>query len=213
VRSVRAGLPPLGLTRPSLLRRGSASNPAQQCRSRTPLTRDAGWGVGSSGSIGGVTERSHRVHPSAGVRLRGATPADASRLESIADRAFAGYVERIGLRPVPMDADYAQHIHDHEVWVAEADGAVVAFLVLVPRVGSLEVDTVAVDPEWQGRGIGRCLLDLAEERATDSGHERITLYTNQAMAENLALYRARGLVEAERGERDGRHWVWLTKSL
>ncbi|HET7901644.1 MAG TPA: GNAT family N-acetyltransferase, partial [Candidatus Nanopelagicales bacterium] len=124
-----------------------------------------------------------------------------------------GYVERIGLRPIPMDADYAVHIRDHDVWVAEVDRGVVGFTVLVPQVGSLEVDTVAVDPDWQGRGIGRYLLDLAEVRAAATGQDRLTLYTNQAMVENLAIYGARGFVEVERGERDGRHWVRLTKSL
>jgi ribosomal protein S18 acetylase RimI-like enzyme len=112
-----------------------------------------------------------------------------------------------------MDADYALRIRDHDVWVAEVDSRVVAFMVLVARVDSLEVDTVAVDPDWQGHGIGRRLLDLAEERAAAMGQDRLTLYTNQAMVENLAMYGARGFIEADRGERDGRHWVWLTKSL
>jgi ribosomal protein S18 acetylase RimI-like enzyme len=112
-----------------------------------------------------------------------------------------------------MDADYALHIDEHEVWVAEVVGAVVAFLDLVQRFDSLEVDTVAVDPDWQGIGIGRRLLDLAEVRAAEAGRERVTLCTNEAMVENLALYRRRGFVEARRGERDGRHRVWLVKQL
>jgi 3'-phosphoadenosine 5'-phosphosulfate sulfotransferase len=42
------------------------------------------------------------------VRIRPAEPADARAIAEIVERAYGGYVERIGLRPGPMDDDYAE---------------------------------------------------------------------------------------------------------
>jgi GNAT superfamily N-acetyltransferase len=70
-----------------------------------------------------------------------------------------------GVRPRPMTADYAAHVRDDEVWVADDEGEIQGFLVLVPRGDHLLLDNVAVDPSAQGRGIGAALLALAEERA------------------------------------------------
>ena len=38
--------------------------------------------------------------------LRPAEPGDREAIERIVEAAYGGYVERIGRRPAPMDADY-----------------------------------------------------------------------------------------------------------
>jgi putative acetyltransferase len=44
-----------------------------------------------------------------------------------------------------------------ETWVYEAAGRVVGFISLIEN----EVGAIFVYPEWQGKGIGRALMDMA----------------------------------------------------
>ena len=149
------------------------------------------------------------------VRTRRATPADVGALHEVARSAYQPYVETIGVRPAPLDADYSEAVSDprHEVWVAEASSAVVGLLVLVLHGDHLLVENVAVAPPAQGSGIGTDLLDLAERRALEQGLDEVRLFTHQKMTRNIALYTARGYRETSREMDDGFHRVFLTKHL
>jgi GNAT superfamily N-acetyltransferase len=135
-------------------------------------------------------------------------------MAAVAERAYEPYVARMGgQRPAPMDLDYATVTRDAESWVAESGGEVVGFLVLIAEGDSMLLDGVAVDPSHQGRGVGRALLALAEDRAKAGGHRRICLYTNAAMVENQALYERIGYVETHRGDEHGFARVFYEKAL
>jgi GNAT superfamily N-acetyltransferase len=145
------------------------------------------------------------------VRLAAAS--DVTAIAAIAEAAYSPYVGSIGVRPGPLDADYAAVVAECDVRVVEVDGAVVAFLVLVPAVDHLLVDNVAVHPDAQGRGAGSALLRLAEEEAAARGLPEVRLYTHRLMTDNLARYRRRGYVETHREPLDGFDRVFLTKVL
>lgn len=49
-----------------------------------------------------------------------------------------------------------------------------------------------VDPEYQGRGYGRRLLEALEARARERGVDRIVLETNERLEAARALYETRG---------------------
>jgi GNAT superfamily N-acetyltransferase len=134
-------------------------------------------------------------------------------LHSLAASAYAPYVARIGRPPAPMTADYAAIVAEGHAWVAEEDSAIVGLLVLVPAVGHLLLENVAVHPEAQGRGIGAMLLSCAESRALELGFREIRLFTNQAMTENLAYYPRHGYVETHRTEQAGFQRAFFTKIL
>lgn len=53
----------------------------------------------------------------------------------------------------------------HHCWVAEHQGQIRGFVVLAWAGGDAELLNLAVDPDWQGRGLGRSLLDQAVCRA------------------------------------------------
>jgi GNAT superfamily N-acetyltransferase len=144
---------------------------------------------------------------------RPATPHDVEVLARLARDAYQHYTARIGRRPAPMTADYAAAVDGGTVWVAEADGRVVGFVVLLDADDHLLLENVAVDPRAQGHGVGARLLALAEEEAGRRGHRRIELYTNEAMTENLDYYPRKGYVEIRRGEQDGYRRVWFSKAL
>jgi len=145
--------------------------------------------------------------------VRRAAASDVPAIAAIAAAAYSPYVGSIGVRPGPLDADYAAAVAESEVRVVEVDGAVVAFLVLVPAVDHLLLENVAVHPDAQGRGTGSALLRLAEEEAAARGLPEVRLYTHRLMADNLARYRRRGYVETHREPQDGFDRVFLTKVL
>lgn len=132
----------------------------------------------------------------------------------VAHLAYAPYLPRMGgLRPVPMDIDYALAVADSEAWVAESGADLVGFLILVAEDDGLLLEGVAVLPSHQGQGIGRALLDLAEERAVAGGHARIRLCTHETMVENQRLYERSGYVETHRATKRGRTRVFYEKPL
>jgi ribosomal protein S18 acetylase RimI-like enzyme len=139
---------------------------------------------------------------------------DAAEIARIAEAAYTPYVARMGgRRPAPMDLDYAALIDEAEVWVAEAGGEVVGFLVLIGEEDGMLLEGVAGHPSHQGLGAGRALLVLAEERARAGGHARIRLYTHEVMVENQALYERIGYVETHRAHEHGFVRVFYAKVL
>jgi GNAT superfamily N-acetyltransferase len=147
------------------------------------------------------------------VTTRCAVPGDVDVLRAIAAAAYRQYIPRIGQRPAPMTADYAQAVRDRQAWAAIENGAIVGFAILIPQPGCLLLDNVAVRPAAQGRGVGTRLLALAEDHARRLGLSEIRLYTNEAMTENLAYYLRHGYAETHRAEQDGFHRVFFRKLI
>jgi ribosomal protein S18 acetylase RimI-like enzyme len=132
------------------------------------------------------------------VRLRPATKEEAARLKQLVRSAYGHYVERIGWEPRPMTEDYSEVMTRFDVLVAESGGEIVGLIVIGPDEEGFVVDNVAVDPASQGSGVGRLLLERAEEAARAAGFDSIYLYTHDSMTKNIALYRRIGYVEYDR---------------
>jgi N-acetylglutamate synthase-like GNAT family acetyltransferase len=148
-----------------------------------------------------------------GLSLRPAVGADAAAMQELARAAYQVYVERIGQEPAPMTADYSRVAESRHAWVAEQDGRIVGLLVLEPAEDHLLVENVAVAPRTQGLGVGRRLLQLAEDQARTQGMRELRLYTNEAMKENLAYYPRQGYRETHRGTENGFRRVFFSKVL
>jgi ribosomal protein S18 acetylase RimI-like enzyme len=147
------------------------------------------------------------------MQIRAALPSDAAHVAAIVERAYSGYVERIGMRPGPMEDDYEEKVRGGTVFVAEEGGAVVGLIVLASHSDHLLVENVAVDPERQGQGTGRELLAHAEDVAQANGLDTLRLYTHALMTENQALYASLGYREDERRREHGFERVFLSKRL
>jgi GNAT superfamily N-acetyltransferase len=142
---------------------------------------------------------------------RRATPADVPALRALVEAAYAKYVPRIGMRPLPMEDDYEARVANGQAWVL--GDPVEALVVLEDGDGHLLVDNVAVRPDLQGRGLGRALLEFPEQVARERGYGKLRLYTNERMTENRALYAHLGWVELDRRTIERRHAVFMGKSL
>ncbi|MFF1698585.1 GNAT family N-acetyltransferase [Streptomyces sp. NPDC058257] len=131
-----------------------------------------------------------------GAAIRRATAADVPAVKAVTDAAYHPYIERIGVVPVPMEADHAADVAAGRVYVT--GDPVVGVLVLVPHEDHLFLDSVAVHPEAAGHGVGRRLLAFVDDRARELGLSEVRLYTNAMMWENRRLYPRYGYEMVER---------------
>ena len=145
--------------------------------------------------------------------IRAATAADVLAIANIVDQAYRHYIARMGKPPGPMLDDYAARVLEGAVWVLEEGAAVAGIIVLLPALGYLLLDNIAVSPARQGLGLGRRLLAFAEAEALRLGHSEIRLYTHQTMVENQRLYASIGYVETGRSSESGYDRIFMRKQL
>lgn len=84
-----------------------------------------------------------------------------------------------------------------KVWVAEEQGCVVGFICYRVVLKEVQVPNFAVDPGWQGKGIGSALLEDVWRNAVEAGAEEMTLEVRKSNAAALRFYQRHGF-EQER---------------
>ena len=124
------------------------------------------------------------------VNLRRADPADAVAVAEVWLRARRAAVPVVP-SPVHPDDEVRRYfatvlVPTKETWLAEADGAAIAVLVLDDE----EVDQLYVTPDWQRRGVGSRLVRLAQARRP----EGLALWTFQANVAARRFYERHGFV-------------------
>ena len=147
------------------------------------------------------------------MQIRLAESADIVAIGALVEAAYAPYLPRLERAPAPVLADYQALVDAGEAWIGISNGHMVGVLVIRAGDDALELENVAVDPAFQGRGYGRALITFAEERARELGLPSVTLYTNEVMVENLHLYPRLGFVETGRRVENGYRRVFFRKSL
>ncbi|HYF65567.1 MAG TPA: GNAT family N-acetyltransferase, partial [Herpetosiphonaceae bacterium] len=116
--------------------------------------------------------------------------------------------------PQPMSQDYRRMLEGPQpVWLLALDGREAGVLVLRRDPDALLIYSVAIDPPCQGQGLGRALLAWAEQEARRAGYDKIRLYTNALMVENMALYIHLGYRETSREAYLGSTLVHFCKEL
>lgn len=145
------------------------------------------------------------------ISLRLAQRKDAGAVARVVMRAYQPYVARMGVAPAPMRSDYKGVIARSQVWLAEEGWTLLGVLVAESDREGLLIHNVAVDPDFQSRGVGRRLLRLAEDLAGEAGHGRIRIYVNEAMVESKVFYERHGYREFDRREEGGYRRIYLYK--
>lgn len=96
-------------------------------------------------------------------------------------------------------------------FTARIDGRLVGAIRFVEKDGLLLIGRIAIAPDMQGEGIGRSLLEAAEQ---SSAADEAELFTGSLSEANLRLYEACGYQEHERvPDGDGTEQVFLRKRL
>lgn len=146
-------------------------------------------------------------------QIRQARPDDENAIRQIAGESYAIYLGRMEKKPFPLLDNYALHIANGNAFVLVNNGAIRGYIILMTRENDLLPDNLAVAPDCQKLGPGRALVKFAEEMARKNGLSAISLYTNEAMTENLAWYARQGFEEMERREEKGCKRVFFRKKL
>jgi len=129
--------------------------------------------------------------------IRPAEATDARALAACIDAAYAQYADRISDLPSVSDG-CAEDIANNQVWVAVQGDNLVAGLVLIAGDGVMKLANLAVHPDHGGMGLGRKLIELAENEAKRQGFSEMHLNTHVDMPENVRLYQHLGWAEISR---------------
>lgn len=160
------------------------------------------WRVDHDGHYGPIT-----------AYIRKAEAIDVPEIEGIIVDAYSKYISRLGTKPAPMESDYYNLLDTQEMFVCERDKIVVGTIILAQAENSLRIDNVAISPLAQGNGYGKILMQFAELMATWRDYTVITLYTNERMVENIALYIKMGFTETDRRTANGFNRVFFRKEI
>ena len=130
---------------------------------------------------------------------------DLVELTEMLHRAYAPLAER-GMRYLATHQSVeitGERVREGETYFAEFDGRVVGTITLTirqyPEDGTWqnrsEVATFhqfAVDPDFQGSGIGTMLLKFVEDRSKQLGARELSLDTSEQADDLIALYEHKG---------------------
>lgn len=100
--------------------------------------------------------------------------------------------------PLLLDADPSRelidaYIHQSTVMGLMEGNAVIAVVVLLNRTPQIvEVMNIAVDPNYQGKKLGKLLLAAAVERSRQQGAKRMVVGTGNSGIAQLAFYQKMG---------------------
>ena len=130
------------------------------------------------------------------LSIRCALPEEAGILSQIAfaAKSYWGYPERWMELWKPQLTFTPAYFEKHESWVAEINGAPVAFYTLLEQHGHAWIENLWVSPELIGKGVGKRLFLHALNRSRQRGFQKLQL---EADPNAVGFY-----------EKMGMHKVW-----
>ena len=154
-----------------------------------------------------------------GLTERRATAEDTATVVDIHVRAFQPYVEALG-RAASTAPDWVPgDVEAGRMWVYEQNGEVVAAAsqTIEPDQAKATINSIAVDPDRQGRGTGSRIMAMIEERLRVGGTRTLSLYTAAVAGRLVEFYKRHGFQVVRIGPRekdpDGFDRVYFEKSL
>lgn len=142
-----------------------------------------------------------------------ATHKDSEQLQEIAQQAYSIYLDKMDKKPAPMLANFQQHISEDIVFVAKNKQSYIAAYVILQQIeGQWWLDNIATHPAYQGHGLGT-QLRLEAEQYCALLTDRLQLYTNIVMSENIAWYERAGYVITKQALINGYQRYYFEKRL
>jgi len=121
------------------------------------------------------------------IEVRLASPADHQQIRDIEGRCYGHD------RHIPVE-DYFMVARERHfmLLVAEIDEMVVGFMLLYMKRPSVEIEAIAVHPEWQRLGIGRSFIEHADRHAV-ARNMNLIIHTCGRWIEVQMLFVSQGL--------------------
>lgn len=143
----------------------------------------------------------NRIHMKNQWKMRVAKQKDSMGLSACMEKSYSFYQSRLdGKRLPPMDIDYSAEIQNYPCWVVEQNGLIVGGLIMMFEKGYAQIANIAVHPDYQGQGLGRGIMEFAENKAKENNYSKIELATHILLTENISLYSHLGWKESGRDE-------------
>jgi N-acetylglutamate synthase-like GNAT family acetyltransferase len=129
---------------------------------------------------------------------------------AIAQKAYKKYIERMGKEPAPMRPVIQK---EDVVFVYEDNKQVIAFAILVKINDQIILDSIAVDPSHQKKGIGNNFIKYIEQYLIEQKINKYQLYTNEKMFENIDWYQKIGFKIFKKVTEKGFNRIYFEKQL
>ena len=142
--------------------------------------------------------------------FRSAVKRDYLAIKIIALKAYEKYVERMGKEPAPMRPIIQK---EDVVFVCEDNKQVIAFAILVKDTDQITLDSIAVDPSHQKKGIGVNFIKFIEQYLIEQRINKYQLYTNEKMFENIDWYQKIGFKIFKKVTEKGYNRIYFEKEL
>ncbi|MEM3395958.1 MAG: GNAT family N-acetyltransferase [Thermoplasmata archaeon] len=122
------------------------------------------------------------------------------------------------LRYSPAEMRYLLFEANSEGWVAHINGRIVGYYILLFRRNArvARLYSIAVAESWRGKGIGKALLQHAEERALKRGCNIMHLEVKTTNKTAISLYKRNGYSQIEFLQdyyKKGMHGIRMEKRL
>ncbi|MEM7318933.1 MAG: GNAT family N-acetyltransferase [Pseudomonadota bacterium] len=133
------------------------------------------------------------------IKYRQATLSDLEHVTVLVTQAYAE--DRANIPDIPdVTQGLGADIETGTVFVAVKAAQIAGVVVLAENDDALMIVNVAVSPQAQGLGVGKGLMQQAEDLAHSRGKRRLSLRTHAGLAKTRAIYRRLGWIET--GQRE-----------
>lgn len=154
-----------------------------------------------------------RIVDNAHITLRPALHGDGRQLAEIAQEAYGKYLDLVDEPPAPLLLDYEEVAAAGRTHVALGGHRLLGMVTVEHQDDHLVLRNLAVRPSAQGRGIGRRLVAMVEEMASEDSLHGVRLWTRAEMTDNVAFYHRLGYVVTHSERTENAHRVFFRKHL
>ena len=148
-----------------------------------------------------------------GLYIRRGAAGDVDLIRSFTRAAYKKWIPLIGREPLPMAADYETALRQHRFDLLYKDGVLAALIETITRDDHLHIQNLCVSPKFQRLGLGRQLLNYAQEMAKQKNLPALRLDTNKYFTGNVDLYLRHGFSIAWEKPVDGGVHVHMVKHM
>lgn len=123
------------------------------------------------------------------MEIRRATIEDLADIFTCNINAFKNYITLINRAPAPMMVDFSAELKNNDLFVACENNEILGFALIQDTEDDfMWLDVLAVNPQHQGKGVGRNLLNFTEQFILKHGKSECRLNTNVKFERTLGIY-------------------------